>query len=341
MSSSTSNYDAIDDPLRPRMLNASYVQVTPQRLAARFEPDASDDICFTARVNHAQDAATAKVKSELPTDSDDDEFGPDAPYTHLPAAMQPAAEGAPAQVAIPTSGSQALEYMKRTSVTGSRPDHSYIIGVLLSLVPLSVSDPHLFRAHRGHIQSCEALFIEWEKAEAHRKMIQRFVQEFRDLSGQKLTKTMELFHEYLIEVKKASAQSAVTAMIYHYTFERRSFNAESEPRSMRSHENQLIMWLVKYTETTDEEYVGTFRAECISRKLDLTTVQECTHRPLIQMFPGYNRLAMCESETMTMSWSWLLRDLCAFMGGAKINNELNIRGANAKWFVPEDPKKGA
>ena len=85
------------------MLNASYVQVTLQRLAARFEPDNGDDICFTARVNRVQDAATAKVKSELPTDLDDDEFGPDAPYTHLPAAMQPAAEGAPAQVAIPTS----------------------------------------------------------------------------------------------------------------------------------------------------------------------------------------------------------------------------------------------
>ena len=154
MNSPTSNYAtlAINDPLRPRMLNTSCIQVTPQRLAARFEPDAGDDICCTARVNRAQDAVTAKAQSELPTASDDDEFGPDAPYTHLPAAMKPAAQSAPAHVAILTSGSQALEYMKRTSVTGLRPDHSYTIEGLLSLVPLSVSDPHLFRAHRGHIQ---------------------------------------------------------------------------------------------------------------------------------------------------------------------------------------------
>ena len=137
---------AINDPLRPRLLNASCMQVTPQRLAERFEPPAGDEICLTARVNRAQVAATAKVLSEIPTDSDDDD---DAPFAHLPAAMKPAADGTPAQVTIPISGSQALEYMKRTSITSSRPDHSYIIGILLSLVPLSVSDPHLFRAHRG------------------------------------------------------------------------------------------------------------------------------------------------------------------------------------------------
>ena len=59
----------INDPLRPRLLNASCVQVTPQRLAGRFEPHANDNICLTARVNRAQDAAAAKVQSELPTDS--------------------------------------------------------------------------------------------------------------------------------------------------------------------------------------------------------------------------------------------------------------------------------
>jgi len=170
--------------------------------------------------------------------------------------------------------------MKRTSITGSQRNHSYIIGILLSLVPFSLSDTQLFRAHRVHIQSSEALFIEWGKAEAQRNMVQRFVKEFRELNSQKLTKSMEMFHEYLIEVKKASAQSAVTFMIYHYTFERRSFSVnETEPRSVRSHENQLInMWLVKYMETTDDEYVATFRSECINRTLDLTTVQECIQR---------------------------------------------------------------
>ena len=91
-----------------------------------------------------------------------------------------------------------------------------------------------------------------------------------------------------------------------------------EPRSVRSHENQLIMWLVKYMETSDDEYVATFRSECITRTCtpDLTTVQECTNRSLNQNYPGFNRLAMGETETMTMTWSWMLRDLCAFMGGA-------------------------
>ena len=97
---------AINDPLRPRLLNASCMQVTPQRLAARFEPHAGDDICLTARVNRAQVAATAKVLSEIPTDSDDDD---DAPFAHLPAAMKSAADGTPARVTIPISGSQALE----------------------------------------------------------------------------------------------------------------------------------------------------------------------------------------------------------------------------------------
>ena len=338
--SSPANTSAINDPLRPRLLNASCVQVTPQRLAARFEPHAQSDICLTARVNRAQEAVSAKVQAELPTDSDEDEFGPDDPFTHLPAAMQPAADGTPAQVAIPTSGSQALEYMKRTSAAGTRPDHSYIIGVMLSLVPLSMSDPHLFRAHRGHIQSCEALFIEWERSAQHKSIVKRFVEDFKTLKGIKLTASMELFFEYLVEVKKASAQSAVTAMIYHYTFERRSFSAEPQvSKSMRSHENQLVLWLVKYMETPDDAYVDLFRADCISRSLDLTTVQECTRRSLVGSYPGFNRLAMCETETMTMSWSWLLRDLCAFMGGAKINNELNIRDVNSDFFVPDDVSK--
>ena len=78
---------AINDPLRPRLLNASCMQVSPQSLAARFEPHAGDELCLTARVNRAQVAATAKVLSEIPTDSDDDEH--DAPFAHLPAAMKP------------------------------------------------------------------------------------------------------------------------------------------------------------------------------------------------------------------------------------------------------------
>ena len=52
---------AINDPLRPRLLNASCMQVSPQSLAARFEPHAGDDICLTTRVNRAQVAATAKA----------------------------------------------------------------------------------------------------------------------------------------------------------------------------------------------------------------------------------------------------------------------------------------
>ena len=58
-------------------------------------------------------------------------------------------------------------------------------------------------------------------------------------------------------------------MIYHYTVERRSYN--SEPASkMRSREVQLIMWLVMYMETGDEEYISKFRQVCINRDLDLT-----------------------------------------------------------------------
>jgi len=95
--SSPTTTSAINDPLRPRLLNASCMQVTPQRLAARFEPHDGDDLCLTARVNRAQVAATAKVLSEIPTDStDDDEH--DAPFAHLPAAMKPAADGTPTQV---------------------------------------------------------------------------------------------------------------------------------------------------------------------------------------------------------------------------------------------------
>ena len=335
--SSSSATSAINDPLRPRLLNASCVHVTPQRLAARFEPHAPSDMCLTARVNRAQDAAAAKVQAELPTDSDEEEYGPEDPFIHLPAAMQDTPDGVPNQIAIPTSGSQALEYLKRTSFTGSRPDHSYIVGVMLSLVPLSVSDPHLFRAHRGHIQSCEALFIEWERSATHKTIVRRFVVDFMTRKGQKLAASMELFFEYLVEVKKASAQSAVTAMIYHYTFERRSFTKDEQlSRTVRSHENQLILWLVKYMETPDDEYVDLFRADCINRSLDLTTAQEFNRRSLASSYTGFNRLAMCEAETMTMAWSWLLRDLCAFMGGAKINNELNIREVNSEFFVPED-----
>ena len=84
----------------------------------------------------------------------------------------------PLKINIPTSGSNALEYTKRTSVTTARKDYSYIIGVMLGLVPLAVSDPHMYRAYKGHVQSPEALFIEWEKSVAHKLLIQRFVKEF-------------------------------------------------------------------------------------------------------------------------------------------------------------------
>ena len=152
-----------------------------------------------------------------------------------------------------------------------------------------------------------------------------FVEDFKTQKGQKLTASMELFFEYLVEAKKASAQSAITAMIYHYTFERRSFTKDAQlSKTVRSHEN-LVLWLVRYMETPDDEYVDVFRADCINRNLDLTTVQECTRRSLVGSYAGFNRLPICETETMTMAWSWLMRDLCAFMGGAKINNELNIR----------------
>ena len=329
---------SISDPLRPRPLNLSTLPVTPVRLAARFD-DNSDDICLTELVARATDAAAFfnAAHNPLPSDSDDEDVEPAKvnPLKFLPAPLQGLPDGANPQVAIPSSGSQALEYMKRTSVTAARKDYSYIIGVVLGLVPLSISDPHLFRAHRGHIQSCEALFIEWEKSAAHKLLIQRFVKEFRELSGQKLTKSMEMFHEYLIQVKKASAQVAFTAMIYHFTVEHRSYNSEPALK-MRSREVQLIMWLVMYMETNDEEYVSKFRQDCINRDLDLTSIADCTIRASSQMYPAFNRLAMCEEKTMTMSWSWILRDLCAYLGGAQINNELNIKALNLEYFVPED-----
>ena len=163
---------SISDPLRRRPLNMSTLPVTPVRLAARFD-DNSDDICLTELVARATDAAAFfnAAHNPLPTDSDDEgadgEHAKVNPLKHLPAPLQGLPDGATPQVAVPTSGSQALEYMKRTSVTAARKDYSYIIGVVLGLVPLSVSDPHLYRAHRGHIQSSEGLFIEWEKSAAH------------------------------------------------------------------------------------------------------------------------------------------------------------------------------
>ena len=35
----------------------------------------------------------------------------------------------------------------------------------------------------------------------------------------------------------------------------------------------------------------------------------------------------------------MLRDLCAFMGGAKVNNEMDVREVKRKFFVPEDRNK--
>ena len=219
---------AINDPLRPRLPNASSVQVSPQRLAARFEPHAGDVMGLAARVNRAQAAAAAKALSEnsmrIRLIRTTMSMMPSLLIYPLLCNLQLTEHLLKLQSPC-ASGPQALEYMKRTSITGTQPNHSYVIGVMLSLVPLAISDPHLFRVHRGHVQSCEALFIEWEKAEAHKHMVQRFVKEFREMNSQKLTRSMEMFHEYLIEVKKTSAQSAVTAMIYHSTFERRSFNA--------------------------------------------------------------------------------------------------------------------
>ena len=75
---------------------------------------------------------------------------------------------------------------------------------------------------------------------------QRVVEEFRELSGQKLTESMDMFHKYLIEVKKASAQVAFTAMAYNYTVERRSYYSEPTNK-LRSREVQLNMWLVLRT----------------------------------------------------------------------------------------------
>ena len=37
-----------------------------------------------------------------------------------------------------------------------------------------------------------------------------------------------------------------------------------------------------------------------------------------------------------MSWSWILRDLCAYLGGAQINNEVDIKSLNAEYFAPAD-----
>lgn len=328
---------SISDPLRPRPLNTTTLPVTPVRLAAQFD-DASDDVCLTELVARATEAAAFFNASNnpLPSDSDDDDVGPANPLKFLPAPLQSQPHGAPPMVAIPPSGSQALEYMKRTSVTATQKDYSYIIGVMLGLVPLSVSDPHLYRAHKGHIQSSEGLFIEWEKSAAHKNLVQRFVKEFRELSSQKLTKSMELFYEYLIEVKRASAQVAFTAMLYYYTVERRSYNLEPVSNKMRSREVQLIMWLVMYMETGDEDYIKTFRQDCISRSLDLTSIADCGLRASSTLYPGYNRLAMCEEDTMTLAWSWIMRDLCAYLGGALINNELDVTSLNEKYFVPEN-----
>ena len=147
---------------------------------------------------------------------------------------------------------------------------------------------------------------------------------------------MEMFHEYLIEVKKvSSAQVAFTAMVYHYTVERRSYNSEPVTK-LRSREVQLIMWLVIYMETSDEDYTSTFRQDSIDRNLDLTTITNCNLRACRSIYHGFNQLAMCEQETMTMSWSWILREFCAYLGSAQINNELDIKSLNTKYFVPTD-----
>jgi hypothetical protein len=313
----------ISDPLRPRHLNPSTLPVTPIRLAAQFD-DCSDDICLTELVSRATDAATFcnAERNPLPSDSDDEGIDPCEvdPLKYLPAALQDLPEGATPYVAVPSSGSQDLEYMKRTSVAAARKDYSYIVNVIIGLVPLQASDPHLYRACKGHIQSAEALFVEWEKSTAHKLLVQRFVKEFRELSGQKLTRSMEMFHEYLIQVKKASAQVAFTAMVHHYTVDHRSYNSV-QALKMRSREVSLIMWLVLCMETGDEDYVNKFCQDCVKRELDLTSIVDCTIRAGSQSYPGFNRLAMCEQSTMTMSWSWILRDLCAYLGGSKINNE--------------------
>ena len=246
------------------------------RLAARVD-DCSKEICLTELVARSTDAAAFYNANKFPLlfDSDDEDAGanPD-PLKHLPATLQDLPNGMSPQFNIPTSGSKALEYMKRTSVTAARKDYSYIIGVMLGLVPLSMSDLHLYRAYKGHVQSPEALFIEWKKPTAHKSLIQQFVKEFQELSGQKLTKSVEASHEYLIEVKKASAQMSFTAMVCHYTVERRSFNSEPVTR-LRPREVQLTMWLVMYMETSDEDYTRTFRQHCINRDLDLTSITDC------------------------------------------------------------------
>ena len=81
-------------------------------------------------------------------------------------------------------------------------------------------------------------------------------------------------------------------------------------------------------ETSDEHYTSTFRQDCIDRNLDLTAIANCNLRTCRSTYPGFNRLAMCEQETTTMSWSWILRDLCAYLGGAQINNDLDIKSLN-------------
>ena len=209
---------------------------------ARFD-DCSESIYLTELVARATDAAALynANKFPLPSDSDDADAcaNPD-PLKHLPATLQDLPDGMSSQINIPTSGSKALDYMNRTSVMAARKDYSYIIGVMLGLVPLSVRDPHLYRAYKGHVQSPEAVFIVWEKSAAYNPLIQRFVKEFQELSGQKLAKSMEMSRAYLIEAKKASAQIAFTAMVYHYTVERRSSNSEPVTKS-RSRTVQLIM----------------------------------------------------------------------------------------------------
>ena len=89
-------------------------------------------------------------------------------------------------------------------------------------------------------------------------------------------------------------------------------------------------------ETPDEDYTRTFRQDCINRDLDLTSIADCNLRACQRAYPGFNRLAMCEQETMTMSWSWFLRDLRAYLGGAQIDNELDIKSLNTEHFIPED-----
>ena len=68
----------------------------------------------------------------------------------------------------------------------------------------------------------------------------------------------------------------------------------------------------------------------------MTSIADCNLGACQLAYPGFNRLAICEQETMTMSWSWILRDLCTYLGGAQMNNELDIKPLNTEYFVLAD-----